>query len=350
MPKTSAGRLMRKEIIEQPAAVTATLAAETDKIRQLAEQLRKNGVGHVLLVARGTSDNAAMYARYAFSVISHKITTMMATSLMTVYDVPFDFSNTLVLGISQSGQSAGVIDFVQSAKRQGALTCALTNTPDAPISRITDYSLCTHAREESSVPATKTYTTALSVLHQLATLWAGDPKRAKAIYDVPKWQQAVLAVEDEIKDHAERYRYMENCAVMGRGLSFCSALETALKLAQCCHVVPSPYSGVDFLHGPIASIEEGFPCFLFAPEGYALQSMSELVDALERRGAETVVISNNAAMLDRATIGLRMPQMPEEFAPMVEVVAGQLLALHLARHKRLNPDEPPGISKVTLTL
>lgn len=344
------GHRMRREIMEQPKAIGATLAAETDEIVALANRLREEDIRQVLLVARGTSDNAAMYARYAFGVIAQKLTSLVATSLLTVYDVEYDFRDTLVMGISQSGQSVGVIEFVEAARERGALTCALTNTPDAPIRNAAEVLLCTHAHEERSVPATKTYTTALAVLHQIATLWAGNVKLAQGIYKVPEWIEQVLKMEGHIQARAERYRYMENCAVMARGLSFCTALETSLKLAQCAHVVPTPYSGADFLHGPIAAIEPGYPCIVFAPEGKTLQSMSELMDALEQREAETIVVSNNAAMLDRATISFRIPMMPEEYAPMVSVVVGQLLALHLSLHKGIDPDEPRGLSKITLTL
>ena len=348
--KAGAGERMRTEIIQQPDAITATLAAGTDKIRALADHLRKDGVNHVLLVARGTSDNAAMYGRYVFSVISHKITTMMPPSLLTVYDVPFDFRNTFVLGISQSGESVSVLEFLDEARKRGAITCGLTNTANSPIRSVVDHLLVTYAREETSVPATKTYTTALAVLHQLATLWAGDLARARQIYDVHKWMQAVLEQESVVSQHAERYRYMDSCSVMARGLNFFSALETALKIAQCAQVVPTPYSGADFLHGPVASIAPGFPCFIFAPNGKSLQSMAELLSTLLERDAETFVIANNAHLLDDATISVRTPDMPEELAPLVEVLVGQLLALHMSLHKGIDPDAPPGVAKVTLTL
>jgi glutamine---fructose-6-phosphate transaminase (isomerizing) len=350
MQRRSPGHRMRREIMQQPEAVAATLAAETDKIRELAAVLRQRNPRYVMLVARGTSDNAAMYARYAFSIIAAKHTAVTATSLLTVYDVDLDFSDTLVVGISQSGESAGTLEFLQQARERGALTVAVTNTSRAPLTRVAEFSLCTRAREEESVPATKTYTTALVVLHQLASLWAGDIQRASRVQDVPGWIAQVLKSEGEIQARAERYRYMRSCAVMGRGYSLGTCLETALKLAQCAYVSPAAYSGADFLHGPIASIEHGYPCFVFAPEGKALQSMSETLTALHEREAETVVVSNSRAMLDRATVGFRIPDMPEELAPMASIVVGQLFSLHLALVRGINPDEPRGVSKITVTL
>lgn len=350
MPRGTPGRLMRKEILEQPDAITATLAAETDKIRELAARLRKDEIRHVLLIAHGTSDNAAMYARYAFPIITGKLATVVPPSLFTVYDVDLDLTGSLVLGISQSGESPGVLEFLQQARKRGALTCGLTNTRSSEIMGVAEATLLTHAKHEASGPATKTYTTALAVLHQLACLWAGDVERAAKIYGVPNWLGQVLAMEDEIGQRAERYRYMEACAVMGRGFSFCTALETALKLAQCCYVVPAAYSGTEFLHGPIASIEPGSPCFVFAPSGNALQSMSQLLDALSERGAENIVISNHRSVLDRGSVELRLPDMPEEFSPFAGIVVGQLFALHLALHRRIDPDKPRGLSKPVFTL
>ena len=164
MPRGTPGRLMRKEILEQPDAITATLAAETDRIREFAARLRKDEVRHVLLIAHGTSDNAAMYARYAFPIITGKLATVVPPSLFTVYDVDLDLSGSLVLGISQSGESPGVLEFLEQARKRGALTCALTNTRSSEIMGVAEVTLLTHARHEASGPATKTYTTALAVL------------------------------------------------------------------------------------------------------------------------------------------------------------------------------------------
>jgi len=177
-----------------------------------------------------------------------------------------------------------VVEFLDTARKGGAITCAVTNTEKSPVSDAAEVVLCTHAREEQSIPATKTYTTTLAVLHQLAALWAGDVERARRIYEVPSLISQVLKSEGEYQARAERYRYMDSCAVIARGFSLCTALEVALKFAQCGYVVPASYSGADFLHGPIASIEPGFPCFVFAPKGKALQSMSELLDELRHRG------------------------------------------------------------------
>jgi glucosamine--fructose-6-phosphate aminotransferase (isomerizing) len=343
------GSQMRKEIREQPAAIRETLVAEGDRIADLAGRLRRSDVDYALIVARGTSDNAALYGLYMFGAVTMKMAATAAPSLLTCYESDIDLKRTFVLGLSQSGKATDVIEVLEAGRERGAITCALTNTSDSPICAAAEHVLLTHAREEHSVAATKTYTTALAVLHQLAALWAERPELADQIHRVPDWMEEALLVEPMIEDRSERFRYMECCHWLARGLNYCTAKEAALKMAECCYVVPSPFSTADFMHGPIATTERGFPCFIVAPEGKALGSVCEVVDALEARGAELVVLSNHAPTLARGTIALPMASMPEECSPIAAAVLAQLLALHLALHKGHDPDHPRGLQKVTLT-
>ena len=342
--------LMLREIHEQPGAIQATVAIERERIQELAARLRQEEIQYVLIAARGTSDNAATYARYLLGVTQGLVVASAAPSLTTVYEAPLRLQQSLVLGISQSGQATDVIEVLEAARGLGAITVALTNTEDAPLSQVAEYSLLTHARDERSVPATKTYTTALAVVHQLAAAWSDRPEMADQIHRVSEWISAVFALEPEIEDRSERYRYMEHCAVLARGLNYGTAQETALKLQECCYVIPEALSSADLMHGPIASLEPGFPCFIFAPSGKALGSLQELSQALAQRQAEQIIVSDIPEMVERGTVGFLLPgPLPEELSPLVAVVVGQLLAFYLAQHKGIDPDEPRGLRKVTLT-
>jgi glucosamine--fructose-6-phosphate aminotransferase (isomerizing) len=342
---------MIREIREQPAAIEATLAAEGGNIRELADRLRRDGAEYALIAARGTSDNAGLYGLYMFGAVTMKLAATAAPSLLTLYDTQIDLSKVFVLGVSQSGKATDVIEVLEAGRRRGAITCALTNTEDSPICQAAEHVLLTHAREEKSVAATKTYTTALAVMHQLAALWADRKDIADEIKRVPAWIDMTLErVQEDIADRAERYRFMETCHWLARGYNFCTAKEAALKMAECCYVVPSAFSTADFMHGPIATTGEGFPCFVVAPTGRAFGAVLETVDALEQRQAELAIISNDAALLERAKIALPIPEMPEECTPMVAAVIGQLLAYTIALEKGLDPDTPRGLRKVTLTL
>ena len=343
------GQQMRNEIHEQPAAIQATLEAEGPQIAELAQRLRREGTEYVLIVARGTSDNAALYGLYMFGAFSMKLAATAAPSLLTCYDTQINLRKTLVLGVSQSGKATDVIEVLEAGRERGAVTCALTNTSESPICAAADHVLLTHAHEERAVAATKTYTTALAVIHQLATRWAERPDLADQMQRVPEWIAETLRLEDQITDHAERFRFMETCHWLARGLNYCTAKEAALKMAECCYVLPSPFSTADFMHGPIATTSPGFPCFIVNPLGRAYESVREVVDAVLEQGAEVIMLSNAPEMLERARIGLRLPELPEELSPIVAAVAGQLLALYIALEKGLDPDRPRGLHKVTLT-
>ncbi len=348
--KQPRGQQMRAEIFEQPAAIRATLAAEQAGLRELTRRLRREGTEYALIAARGTSDNAALYGFYMFGAVTMKLAATAAPSLLTCYNTDIDLRKVFVLGVSQSGKATDVIEVLDAGRRRGAITCALTNTEDSPICEAAEHVVLTHAREEHSVAATKTYTTALAVMHQLATLWADRGDLAEQIHRVPDWIEQAFVVEERIADHAERFRFMNTCHWLARGMNFCTAKECALKMAECCYVVPSPFSTADFMHGPIATTDHGFPCFVVAPTGKALDSVRTVVAALEEREAEVIVISNDQEMLRRGRIALPIPELPEECSPLVAGVIGQLLALHIALEKGLDPDTPRGLSKVTLTL
>ncbi len=342
--------MLWQEIHEQPQAIQDTIAQSSDDIMKLAERLREEDIRQVLIVARGASDNAASYARYLFGVVNGVLVTSVASSLFTLYEADIDISNTLVLGISQSGEATDVIDVLEMAGQRGALTAALTNTPDSPICRVVQVPLLTRARREKSVPATKTYTTALAILHQLAAHWAQDTKMADAIQAVPELMDGVFKLEPEIKDKSERYRFLESCVVIARGLNFCTAQEIALKMADCALVLPTAFSAADFMHSAIGAIRRDVACILVAPIGDALSSMLELAMELEERNAEILTISNEASLSEVGAVNIHLPApMPEHITPMVAIVAGQLLAYYIALHKGLNPDRPPGRRKVTRT-
>jgi glutamine---fructose-6-phosphate transaminase (isomerizing) len=343
------GERMRAEIHEQPEAIAATVAAEGPAVRELVARLVREGIEHVLVAARGTSDNAALYAIYAFGAISSRMAGTAMPSLFTCYRASLDMRKTLLVGVSQSGAATDVIEVLHAGRERGAVTCALTNTGDSPICAAAEHVLLTQAHEETSVAATKTYTAALALFHQLATLWAGREDLADCIHRVPGWMADALAREDAVAERAERFRFMETCHWLGRGMNLCTAREAALKMAECCYVVPSHLSTADFMHGPIATTDAGFPCFIVAAPGPTFPSVMEVIAALRQREAELIVLSSEHEALAAADLPLPLPAVPEECSPMVAAVAAQLLALHIARTKGLNPDQPRGLHKVTLT-
>ncbi len=342
--------LMLREIHEQPEAVRLTLEREKDTIQSIVDALHKRPPDFVVMAARGTSDNAGTYARYIFGVVNGVVVARAAPSLLTIYKSSMRIEGSMVLGISQSGKATDVIEVLQRAREMKALTVALTNTADSPICSAAEHVVLTHAREEQAVAATKTFMTALAAIGQLSAMWADREDLISSLWEMPGLLEQVLQLNDWIAKASERYRYMDSCAILARGLDSATAQEIALKLAETCYISPVAFSAADFMHGPIAALEIGRPILLLAPESPSLPALLEVAEAVRKRQAELIVISNNEEALAMADLPIQIPTLERwEWSPMLTTVAGQLFTYHLAIHKKLNPDTPRGLTKVTLT-
>jgi glutamine---fructose-6-phosphate transaminase (isomerizing) len=341
---------MLREIREQPEALQRLLDRELEKVAALVEAARARNVSMLFLAARGTSDHAAVYAKYLVEIVAGLPVSLAAMSVFTLYRAPVRLDEALVLGISQSGKAADAIEVLRATREAGQLTGCITNDPASPMYAAVEHPLYCHAGEEKSLPATKTYTTSLALVYALAASLSGRADLLDDLRRVPGLVAQALTLEDRVAEHAERYRYMDECVVLARGINQCSALETSLKLSETSYLRAHPYSAADFLHGPIAVVEEGYPCLLFAPGGRGYETMVHLTGELEKREAELLILSDREELLRRATTPLPMPATPECLTPLVGIVIAQLFAYHLARVKGRNPDQPRGLKKVTHTL
>jgi glucosamine--fructose-6-phosphate aminotransferase (isomerizing) len=342
---------LEREIGEQPAALAGLLAAGRGEVEAIAAALRARGaVEFVVIAARGTSDNAARYAQYLFGALNRLPVALATPSLYTLYAAPPRLERALVIGVSQSGESPDVLAVVAEGRRQGAPTLAITNAPESPLARAAEFVLPLRAGAERSVAATKTYTAQLLALAMLSAALAGDEARWRELAAVPAAVEGALALDAEVRQRAERYRYLDRLVTSGRGYCYGTAFELALKLKETCYLLAEPYSPPDFLHGPVAIVDDGFPALLVAPDGAAFDDLLAFGRALHERGAELIAISDRADLLALAQTPLRLPvSLPEWLAPLAAIVPGQLLALHLARTRGLDPDQPRGLRKVTLT-
>jgi glucosamine--fructose-6-phosphate aminotransferase (isomerizing) len=207
-----------------------------------------------------------------------------------------------------------------------------------------------HAGEELSVAATKTYTSELAAIALLSTCLDGDKAAAEALSHMPGLVAQALEIDNQIAQVAERYRYMRSCVVIGRGYNYASAFELALKLKELTYTVVESYSSADFMHGPLAMIEPGFPVVIIAPSGKMLPEMLTFAETLRQREAEVVIISDAPAALALARVPLRLPSgVPEWLSPITSIVPGQLFAMHLAHARDYDVDRPRGLLKVTET-
>jgi len=347
MPQNS---YLYQEIHEQPQILAQFLAQAAPAVQALATAIRNRRVDYVVIAARGTSDNAGRYANYLLGAVNRLPVALATPSLFTIYQQPPQFKNALVLGISQSGKSPDIVSVLAEARRQGALTAAITNEVDSDLAAQADHVVALHAGVERSIAATKTYTSELMALALLGATLAEDKTMLAALDRVPAAVATVLEVAEVISRVAQRYRYMRDCVVIGRGFNYASAFELALKLKELTYTIAEPYSSADFLHGPLALIEHGFPVIVVAPSGIMLPELQSFLQVLRQREAESIVISDDAATLALGRIQLPLrASLPEWLSPITAIVPGQLLALYLAHARDYDPDHPRGLRKVTET-
>jgi len=342
--------LMLSEIQEQPAALERIIKRESGRIARFASSLKKRGIRLIVLVARGSSDNAALFGRYLLEISTGIPVSLSAPAVHTLYKTKLDLRDALVIGISQSGEGGDINMVLEEVGRRGVTTVAVTNEANSTMARIANETFLIHAGRERSVAATKTYTGQLMIFHLLSSA-LNRSKRGAEISRLPELAARSLTMRPQVEEIVERYAFMEHCVVVGRGLNYANVYEFAIKLMETCYVVAERFSSADFLHGPIAMVERNFPVFLFAPPGKTLAGMKQLLARLTKLGAETVVISSDRASLARSTRVLRIPEpVSEELSPIPYIIPAQMFAALLAECKGLSPDQPRSLLKVTSTI
>ncbi|HXY38061.1 MAG TPA: SIS domain-containing protein [Vicinamibacteria bacterium] len=341
---------LESEIREQPEALARLLDRQSAAVRAMGRAFRERAVEFILLAARGTSDNAGLYAAYLWGAYNSMPVALAAPSLFTSYARPPRLDHALVVAVSQSGQSPDIVAVLDEARRQGAPTLAIVNDPGSPLARAADQVVDICAGPEKAVAATKSYTAQLTAIAMLSTAVADDEQRWRELARVPELVGQALALDERIAERAERYRFMEHCVVLGRGFNLSTANEWALKLKELAYVIAEPYSSADFQHGPVAMLERGFPVLGVAPEGAVFDDTRELLARLVGdKHVELLVMSDRDEALSLAHTPLRLPSAPEWVTPIVSIVAGQLFCYHLTRAKGYDTESPRGLRKVTLT-
>jgi glucosamine--fructose-6-phosphate aminotransferase (isomerizing) len=323
---------MLAEIAEQPAALERTIANERIKIAKLGTLLKTRDIKLIVLVARGSSDNAALFGRYLLEITTGIPVSLSAPSVHTVYDARLKLDHALVVGVSQSGEGEDINRVLINARHGGAYTVGITNEPNSSMTRFVDEIL------------------QMLLFYMLAAELA-DKTPPFSFQSIPQFVANALEQKPAITELVQRYVFMENCVVVGRGLAYANAYEMALKLMETCYVVAERFSSADFLHGPLAMVERHFPVILFAPPGVMLPGVKGLIERLRELHADTLAITSDPDAARMCTRSIVMsPEIDEFVAPIPYIVPGQLFAALLAEAKGLNPDAPRSLSKVTRTL
>ncbi|MFI2562779.1 SIS domain-containing protein [Paenarthrobacter sp. NPDC018779] len=340
------GLKMAHEINEQPQVLAGLLETGRQQVAALAETIRKASPRFVLLAARGTSDHAALYAKYLIEISLGLPVGLASPSTLTSYGATPQLDGVLWLAVSQSGGSPDLVESTAAARRFGALTVAVTNSPSSPLAGAAGHHLDIQAGPETAVAATKSYTAQLLALWMLVDAWrGGNGANAAAL---PDWAGTVLA-DGSVEHVAAQYRFADRIITTGRGYSYPTAREGALKLMETSYLPAQAFSGADLLHGPFAMIDSQHPVIAVVPEGIGGTAMRPVLDRLADRGAHVCVVGDPAAAAPGGLVVPLPAGIPEELSPIVQILPLQRLALRLSVDRGNDPDAPRGLLKVTET-
>jgi glucosamine--fructose-6-phosphate aminotransferase (isomerizing) len=344
------GSFFHAEIREQPAALERLLEHDAE-IARIAAIARERGSRLVRMVGHGSSDNAASYGVYAFGLMPRWTAMRDSITLTVHYDTPLDLSGSTVIGLSQSGRTPDVVEYLARARRSGAFTVAITNDPRSDLASAAEATIPLEAGPELAVAATKTYVNTLAALALFAGHVAGEGaivadgvRGAAALLSesLPGFERAASAL-------ALPFAYTGRMFVIGRGIEFATAREIALKLLETCRVAAEPLTATDLAHGPVAALDPFFPVWAIASPDATLPTVQEAASRIHEMGATVVASGTAADAIAGSQYVLPVPPTdPPLLSPLLSVVPGQLFAGALARARGLDPDAPHGLNKVTL--
>jgi glucosamine--fructose-6-phosphate aminotransferase (isomerizing) len=342
------GDTLLREIREQPAALRRMVDASAE-IGEAAAEAARRGVRYVRLVAHGTSDNAASYGVYALGLLPGWTAFRDSISLTVYYGARIDLRDSCVIGLSQSGETPDVVEYVRRARAGGAYTVAVSNDPSSSLAVAADARLPLRAGPEHAIAATKTYTSQLAALALFSAHLAGSGERyADGIREVADLlEEALPALERQVGELATAFAFVGRMFAIGRGADYATAREISLKLLETCRVAAEPLTATDMVHGPVAALDRMFPVWAIVSEDEAIPPVGEAVARARAAGA-TVVASGTRADTIEGDYHLPVPRPSLPLlAPLLAVVPGQLFAWALARAKGLDPDRPAGLTKIT---
>jgi glutamine---fructose-6-phosphate transaminase (isomerizing) len=335
---------MAEETAEAPRVVRDLLARNARAVAELGARLRATPPRTALTLARGSSDHAATYAKYLIETRAGLITASAAPSVSSVYAAPTAARDVLCLAISQSGASPDLLASAKAARKSGACLVALVNAPDSPLARLADVELPLWAGPELSVAATKSYLASLAALAQVVAAWTEDSELQSALATLPDRMDQALTLDWSAA--AEALEGSRSLYVVGRGPGFAAAQEAALKFKETCGLHAEAFSAAEVRHGPMAIARDGFPVLMFAQDDATRPGVEHLASELAAAGARVFIAGGEASgatslpAVDAAPL-LQPILLAQAFYPFVE---------QLARRRGLDPDRPPGLSKVTRTL
>lgn len=342
---------LEKEIREQPQMLAKVIDNNLPTIKEVVAKAKEQGVSSIYFAARGTSDHACIYAQYLFGIFAGIPCALGTPSVFTKYGAHVNLKGMLVVGVSQSGRAEDVLAVLESAKEDGCITVAVTNNPDSPVAKCADYHLFCGCGLEASIAATKTFTTQKMILGTMAAVWAENDALLEEFRGVSaKAQELIDTKFDEIMAFAEKYQNIDGAIILGRGVSYCIALEGALKMLETNKIKMKGYPISDFHHGPIAQVKEGDLVFVLSPKGKTNDDADAIIEKLLGVKADVVVVTDDASVAPAGTSALVLPHTGSEFTfTYMAVLAFQLIACNMTTVRGIDPDVAGVINKITIT-
>jgi len=343
---------MRREIAETPEVVARLLDEGRAEVAAAAAAIRGADPAWAMLVARGTSDHAAIHLRYLIETELGIPCGLAAPSVTTIYGAELRWRGGLVIAVSQSGRSPDLVAVVEAARAGGAITIAIANDTASPLVAAADYRIDCRAGQERAVAATKSYVAQLAAGAMLVAELASDKGLADALGRLPTTLDgslaASLAAIDDNAPIVAEFAASERSIVVSRGYDHATALEIALKLKETGRLFAEGYSAADLSHGPIVLSGPEIPVLAIRPDGRMGPEVDVAIAAAARSGARPWVVGGAETEPGPRTIRLPI-DVPDGLAGLAYILPGQLLAETVARRRGYDPDAPPGLQKVTLT-
>ncbi|MDB6177186.1 SIS domain-containing protein [Paracoccus sp. Z330] len=336
---------MAREVAEIPAVAERFLSGSRDAVRLAADALRQSDPRVIATVARGSSDHAATYLKYAIELQMGVPVASVGPSVASIYQRPLKLQDGACIGISQSGRSPDLVDMMKTAGAGGALALAITNHADSPLAQASAHCLALHAGQEQSVAATKTFVTSVLAGLSLLAEWSQDDALCKAVADLPDALSQAVALD--WSPLSSRLARASQAFVLGRGPGFAIASEAALKFKETSGIHAEAYSAAEVLHGPAAIVQANFPVLALGVDDMALPQLTATAERLAAQGADVFLTGAEAK---GATQLPSVPDLHPLVAPLVISASFYAFVESLARRRGFDPDTPPHLRKVTETV
>ncbi len=353
--------LMWKEINQTPNIFREIQGVNAETMNNLVSAIREGNATNFVAAARGTSDHALIFFKYVLEVNSEYTVGLSAPSVITLYKGKINYANSIVIGCSQSGEAADVLEVIRKGNEQGSITIAVTNNVNSPMAKEAKFHLYCNAGEERSVAATKTFSAQLFLLLWLAAELAKDKEKLAILRNFANEIEKLIPTIDKLTTkYAEKFKNMQSGFVLSRGFTYPIALEASLKLQETCYIQMKGYAGSDFYHGPMAMVNEQTPVIIYCAENSGDEEMKELVrkdqimciEKMLSLKAPVLLITNDVVLsgkFAKCNDALFNFGFSEEFAIFPFALFAQMFACKISCAIGNNPDAPRALNKVTIT-